>query len=178
VGTRGYSAWAAEGEIGMEFKIWLESVVKFSNINDAIKKTLEFVVDDGRWEFEPKAYGLSGIKTVTVAGHFYCNKGHFFLTANTVAEKPINSYNAISGEIDSNSKVEIIGSLCIILGKNSLGGLNLKRVAERSNTSGGRLHTPYQLALWVKEVIDNWGSDDGGDDIPTPIPQDANLISV
>jgi hypothetical protein len=169
----------------MRFKLWFnEAVVQFANVAEAIKKTLEFVVTDGKWQFEPKTtHGLSGIKTVSVAGHFHCEKGHFFITAHTVAEKPIDSYDTISGQIDANSKIEIIASISLITGKNAWGGSNFKNVAERSNTSGGRLNTPYQLAQWVKTVIDNyWDNDDDDDeeeeDAPTPTPSNSQLVSV
>ncbi|MCK9459738.1 MAG: hypothetical protein M0R80_08875 [Proteobacteria bacterium] len=155
----------------MKFRTWLEATVKFKDITEAIKKTLEFVVTDGEWKFEPRPYGLSGIKTVTVAGHFYCTKGHFFLTANAVDERPIDSYDSMTGEIDGNSKVEIIGNITVMMGKNSWGGYNLKKVGERSNTSGGRLHTPHELAIWVKKVIDDWQKDDDGDDENAPKPE-------
>jgi len=163
----------------MNFRTWFESTVKFADIQDAIQKTLEFVVDDGRWKFEPKPYGMSGIKTVTVAGHFYCSKGHFFLTANTV-DGAIDSYDSVTGDIDGNSKIEIIGSLAII-SDNNPNGRRLMKVAERSNTTkGGRLHTPYELANWVKSVIDGWhpGGDDEDDDAPVPDPVDNQLVGV
>ncbi len=159
----------------MNFRAWLESVVKFGNVQEAIKRTLEFVVDNGRWGFESRVHGIFGLRTVTVAGHFYCDKGHFFLTANTLADKPIDSYDSVSGDIDGNSKIEIIGSLSIVLGPG-----NIKKIAERSRTEGGRLNSPYQLALWVKNVIDNWPPDnDGGDDgTPVPSPIDTQLVGV
>jgi len=164
-----------------EFRSFIENAVKFKDINEAIKKTLMFVVDDGTWEFEPKTHGLSGIKTVTVAGFFRCTKGTFFLTANTVAEAPIDSYDPKTGEIDSNSKIEIIASLLVVLGKNSWGGNNTRKIGERSSTSNGRLNSPFQLAQWVKNTIDGWNPyGDGDDDAPEykPDPSDSNLVGV
>lgn len=160
----------------MKFKQFIsEAIVKFNNISDAIKKTLQFIVNDGTWKFREKPYGISGLKTITVAGHFYCDKGHFFLTANTIADKPIDSYDSQTGVIDQNTKIEIIASLSLINDKNSL-----KKIGERSNDSGGRLNTPYQLAIWVKQMIDNYEDNDNGgnEDTPDLSPSPRELVSV
>lgn len=156
--------------------------VPFSDITNAIKKTLEFVVVDGRWQFEPRTFGLSGIKTISVAGHFHSDKGHFFITAHTVADKPIQSYESATGKIDANSKVEIIASVSVVGEKNARGGV--RKLSDRSKNIGGRLNTPYELAQWVKGVIDNYsGLDDGNDnddETPdlTPAPSHGVLVGV
>ena len=39
----------------VNFRTWLESTVKFSNVQEAIKKDpWSYVVDGGRWKFEPR----------------------------------------------------------------------------------------------------------------------------
>ena len=173
----------------MEFKHWLEATVEFASINEAIKKTLEFVVTKGVWKFKPKPYGMAGIKPTTVAGHFYCDKGHHFLiTANTVLpedplEPNIDTYDSVTGNVDAHTKIQIIGVVAIINDDIPAGTGRLKKVAERSNTGDGRLHSPYELAQWVKKVIDDYHSGgDGGDgdedDVTAPTPQGSSLIGV
>lgn len=160
----------------MRFKQWFnEAVVQFNTIDDAIKKTLEFVVTNGTWSFEPKTYGLSGMKTISVAGHFHNPKGHFFVSIHADATKPIDKYDSVSGAIDQNSHVEIIASVSIIGNWN---GRRLKNLGERSNTNGGRLKTPYETAQWVKAIIDEYQPDDDGGDTFTPTPTGSNLVNV
>lgn len=151
-----------------------EAQVSFDNIADAMKETLKFVVTDGNWRFEEKTYGLSRMNTISVVGHLYCDKGHFFLSSHAfIAQnglpktiKSIDPYDSATGRINQDVSVNIIASLSLFNDKPF--GPRLTKIAEASNTSERRLKSPYELAIWVKKQIDEYNkpfdNDDDDDD--------------
>ena len=64
----------------------------------------------------PGLYGMSWYKDcLSVAGHYYCQARGTSLSqrSQVVAERPIDSYDSVTGDIDATIlEVEIIGSIC------------------------------------------------------------------
>lgn len=162
----------------MNFKKWFnESVVEFNNIVEAIKKTLQFVNDEGQWAFEPQYHGVSGLKTKGTAGWYHTNKGSFFVSVHVVL-KDQTTYNPLNGVDNNQNKLEFISSVLV---KNPY-TKKLQKIGEKSNVKEPIIRTPYELANWFKQVVDNWSNNDGDDDDdvydPTPAPSSNQLVGV
>lgn len=169
----------------MKFKQWLqEAIVETKNLGEAIKKTLEFTVP-GSWSFDIAPHQWNRPKdSVRVTGHLKNQKtpdsAFFFLSAYAILEKPIESYDSITGDTD----MRIVASFLFFESKNKY-----RKLGERSNNilgnwgedDGKSLKTPYQLSQWINTLIDKFGKDDDPpDESPknTPTPSIPQLVGV
>ena len=172
----------------MHFKKWFnESVVEFNKIQEAIKKSLEFI-NVGEWRFEPTYHGMSGVKTTGISGwyrknegsSFFNDKGSFFVSVHVILKNQ-ETYDSISGVDNNQNKLEFISSV-LTRDKNN----RFKKIGEKNNVKEPIIRTPYQLALWVKQVIDNYDNNDddndndndGDDNVYDPTPSSNQLVSV
>lgn len=192
----------------MQFRTWLESVVRTEDIGEAMKRTLEMVVD-GDWEFiggDRKVRRSETEHSLVRLTAFLRNDktpgmDNFVLTAE--ASFAFSHYDSkTGGMVWSSGEVVEGGSMkisCILqYGRKDMeGGTQVSSMEydlgsrfdghndSRLGSPFGRpLRTPMELAMWVKNMVENFkGFGDGGDDHEdepewSPTTGPAKLVGV
>jgi hypothetical protein len=170
----------------VNFKQWMEATVSSEDIGTAMKKTLEFKVD-GHWKVQVKNEpNIPGVKILgELRNHKTAGASYFLLSAYAIFGQPLFAYDSVLG----GDKLKIACSMLYMDGK---GGY--AKLGERSSLYGGSdpsspyglaLKTPFELAHWVKSVVDGFsgfGSDgDDNDEEPSPSqpePSNSRLVTT
>lgn len=169
----------------MNFKTWLlnENVVRTENIGEAIKQSIEFAGIPGKWSFTIKPHNWAGAHNcvrITATLNRGIDQPYFLVSTFAILEKPLETYDSKIGA----DGLRIVSGIMYLDGQG-----NYKKLSERgdnplkkwSDFDGKSLKTPYQLAKWVKNVIENFKEEDDGDgdvDSPMPAPQSPQLVGV
>jgi hypothetical protein len=190
----------------MRFRTWFEAVVSTENIGEAIRKTLEMVVE-GDWRFvggerRPRRSETEHSR-VRLTGFLRNDKtpGEDGFVLTVEAEFDRSSYDSLTGdllpaEVGESRKIKIscilqygrkdfedgvqVSSMEYDLGSR-FGG---HKDAGLESPFGGPLSTPMELGRWVKNMVENFkgfgGGDEDGEDEPewSPSASPARLVGV
>ena len=157
---------------------WVESVVAVRDINNAIGESVKLIVG-GKWNTE-EAQDFRPLriekKSGPVGSFYNCqkcrinmlgvvDKGVFWLSAFPEVRDEIANYDSKTGSPSLTIEADLFGRSDLDL--NKTGGF------KKIDTSF--FHTPYELARWVKDKIDNFREDDGDSGGWEDAPIDPNL---
>ena len=155
---------------------WIEAVVATKDINKAIRESIEFIIG-GKWETKSNNFqkfsnflktGPVGNKEEVQRCHVSMTSpqatGFFYLNAWTEVKKEIEKYDSKTGNENISIEADLFARM----------ELNPSIVGGFQKIGTGFFKTPYELAKWAKEKIDNYKNDDDGgnsgewEDAPDP----------
>lgn len=153
----------------MKFKEWFitEAVVETSQMGEAIKQTLQFVVP-GQWRnitikphqwYWDERWRGKGSNAVNCSGVLHNTKAlppaFFLVNVFGIMRRPISHYDSFEGDPNN---LKFVGSVYYF--DKPQGDYELVGSLE----NGQFARSPYELAKWIASRIESFGQDDDDDD--------------
>lgn len=190
----------------LEFKTWLENVVRTDEVGEAVFKTIELTLG-GRWEIESNTRRLPTWKmqryhSIRLKGKNVVRQGDYFEVYMQVYvyKRPPDVFKGMdihsrpawvddetqwhpANEYDPKEGSPLIKFYVSVSGRKDINPLeedSLHRLGD-SDQLGRRINTPYEVAKFVEMLIDrfykDWGND-GDDEVPDfdPTPMTPQFV--